>query len=206
MMQFYSNLSPSPFALPMTLEQFQTIPEVPVDFKTDAVFDESIKADIAKTFREFGKLLKEKDQVLHRMKKDLEAFQSSKPPKSLHHRSHLQFKKEQKEFVAQQVEADKGKSMNDLKRKIQASKDWLTKHSQAFTLEGFTSSTLKTIYENLIQRQLRVSSEYLSMLQKHIVNQCRIYHHDLSHKYAKANATAAKKQPKSTWRAHKAIC
>ena len=159
--------------LPVQKDVFITIAEIPTPF-TPCKLESEIEKLILKSYKDYRALLTEYFKAAYLLRKDAQVLQSGKIPAPLLQKSTVQFKKDIPEvFQNQQSQANQTKALEDLRRKVRATKEWLTVKSTQVAPEVPLRQLLGEIYDHLSQVSSTSTTANLVAIQLTVISQTR---------------------------------
>ena len=194
-----SSLSLQP-TLPMSKVEFTTLDRNLVnlmakqdDFISNSSFKDVIPDFIDRACKVYHGECDALHKALQTLKSDAALYAQGKCPRPLEHRSGQQFKKELKEeFDLAQKQADDKKAMDDFKRKIEATKQWVALKAQELETLHFISVKLGELHDKMLENQMCMNQNDMLKMRAHVV--CVLHAHlpEYMHKAAKKYADQSK--------------
>ena len=193
--QLMSSLSLEP-TLPVPRAEFTNVPINMVylmarndDFINGSTFKDLVPDFIDRTSKIYHGECDGLHKALQALKGDAALYAQGKWPRPLQHRSGQQFKKEMKEeFDQAQKHADDKKAMDDFKRKIEATKQWVAFKAKELEAMTFISAKLGELYDKMLESQMRMKQNDMYKVRAHVVSilyaQMPEYMHKAAKKYA----------------------
>ncbi|CAE7558571.1 unnamed protein product [Symbiodinium natans] len=175
-----SSLSLEPM-LPLTKVEFTDVPVDLVnlmvrqdDFISSGSFKELVPDFIERAIKVYHGECDALHKALHTLKLDAALYAQGKWPRPLQHKS------------------DDQKAMEDFKRKIEASKQWVSLKAKDLDTMNFISTKLGELYDKLLENQMRVDKNDMQKMRAHVVCVLHAQLPEHMHKAAKKYADRSK--------------